>query len=174
MLLKRVKTEWSYISKPNQQGKYTVTIRPDAKQQAEIEDLLQKTWEDEFGSKKSPAWFGGKKDDENGIKFVANRNAKYIDKQGKEVENTLQVFDIRANELKDVPNVANGATMNLSLNAYITEYQGKKGVSLGLQKVQLIEYSLYSGSGDEFECEEEDDDSEDNFRPESTNKPTGL
>lgn len=171
MLLKNVKTEWAYISTPNQNGKYTVTLRPTEDQIDAIDSLLQETWQDEFGTKKQPAWFGSKKEDDNGVRFVANKTAKYI-KDGEEVKNDLKVYDIYANELKDVPNVANGSVMNLSLNAYITEYQGKRGVSLGLQKVQLVSYTVYDGGGDEFEAEAELP--QDTFEKEDQPKPTGL
>jgi len=167
MLVKKIKTEWAYIGTPNPQGKFTVTLRPNKEQQEQIEELLSSTWQDEFGTKKQPAWFGSFKEDENGARFVANKVAKYTNKDGEEVKNQLKVYDVYARELDEVPNVANGATMNVSLNAYLTEYQGKKGVSLGLQKVQLIDYTIYDGAGDEFEAEADLTDSdEDEIKPE--------
>jgi hypothetical protein len=93
--------------------------------------------------------------------------AEYTKADGEKVKNTLKVYDVYARELDNIPNLANGAIMNVSLNAFITEYQGKKGVSLGLQKVQLIDYKEYDGGGDEFEAEANLPESdEDEIKPE--------
>jgi len=154
MIIKNIRIEWAHIASPDQNGKYSVTLLPNKEQQAEIENYLTQIWVDEYGTKKPPAWLGSKKELEDGrIRFIANRKAKIL-KDGVEVERKLKVVDRHNKEYEPIPRVSNGAIVNLSLRGYLTEYQSKKGVSLGLNAIQLVEFEEYNPE-DEFEALDE-------------------
>jgi hypothetical protein len=152
MKLNNVVIEWAKLASPDDNGRYSVTILPNPAQQKELEEYLNNIWVEEYGAKKTPAWLGGRKELEGGkVRFVATRKAKRLVNEV-EVDNRPKIVNALAvaYPANEVPRVSNGAIANLSLHGYITEYQGKKGVSLGLNGVQLVKFEEWL-MDDEFE-----------------------
>lgn len=152
MKLNNVVIEWAKLASPDENGKYSVTILPNPTQQKELEEYLNGIWVEEYGTKKEPAWLGGRKELEGGkVRFVATRKAKRLVNEV-EVDNRPKIVNALAvaYPANEVPRVSNGAIVNLLLHGYITEYQGKKGVSLGLNGVQLVKFEEWL-MDDEFE-----------------------
>jgi hypothetical protein len=175
----KIKTqiEWAKLAKPDKKdNKYSVVIRPTEEQQEALEDYLFGIWAEEMGTKKQPAWLGGKKELEDGtIRFTASRKAtKKLNEI--EVPNPVKVFNKAAVELKgaDIPEVANGATVILNLHGAITEYGLKKGVSLFLNSVQLVKYELFSADEGFEPIEEEDEDEAEGVEMEDKPQPATI
>lgn len=157
IVIKNVKTEWAKIAKPDESGNYVVNMICSPDQASELEAFMMSVWEEEMGGVKKPAWLGGKKElDEGWIRYVTKRVSKYKNKDGEEVAMKLVVLDRMAKEYDVVPSVANGAIMNISLNAVVTEYKKEKGISLYINSIQLVEFEPY-GNDSDFEPLDKDE-----------------
>ncbi len=150
MLIKNVKATWLFLNRVDDNGKYRVTFYPNKEQDKQIKKLLADCAKENGSDIKDCQWKGGYKlDDAGEVTYTAKATAYFTNKQGIEVERKVNVFNIHAQKFAEgeVPNVANGAIVNLEVNPYFVKSKMGKGAMLGLNAVQLIEYEIYQGGG---------------------------
>ncbi|EGV1471110.1 hypothetical protein JF110_001849 [Campylobacter jejuni] len=169
MLLKNVKASWLFIKNPDDNGNYRVTFEVSKEQDAEILDILDDTVKQRgVGSIKDCDWQGSRSvnDETKAITYTAKCSETFKSKKGEEISRDLPVYDIKAIKLdkEKIPNVANGAIINIVVEPYYAEYKKKKGAMIGLRSIQLLQYTEYKG-----ENPFEDESGEDNpFKPSNT------
>ena len=146
--IENIKTQWAKIAEPDDRQsppKYSIDLLPNKEQQQQLEEHLISVWE----YKSDPGWFGGKKTlDDGQIKFTAKKTAVQ-ERQGLEVPTPLKVYNRSAvlYPANEIPRIANGAIVNVSVRAFASEFQGKKGVSLTLNSIQLVEFEPWDEDG---------------------------
>lgn len=154
MVVKKAKTSWAFISRPDDNGNYRIAFTLDKEQTQALEAELEKVAQENGKSKDKCDWFGSKKVDEatGDIWFSAKCKKEFTSKSGELIQRELKVYDSRAKEMSPIPNVANGAVCNISISPYFVTYLKKCGVMLNLNSVQLLSYEEYAG-GNPFEDE---------------------
>ena len=148
MVLKNVKTSWAFLHAPDDNGNYRVTFEVTKEQKDELLKAMQAVAKNAGVSELDKCdWQGSFRIDKVSGKetFSAKCSKTFRNKKGEEVNRVFKVYDLRAKEMELVPQIANGAIMNISIEPYFVTYKQKKGVMLSLQSVQLVDYDVYSG-----------------------------
>lgn len=150
MLVKNVKSSWAFLGKEDNNGNYRITFAVSDEQDKEIQRALaMKLAENSKAKPESVEWFGSRKIDEQSgeVTYTAKASKTYKNKKGETVERSLAVYNKRAQLYADgtIPNIANGAIVNLVIEPYYASHLKRQGVMLGLRSVQLLEFQEYCG-----------------------------
>lgn len=155
MVIKNVKLDWAFISRPDENGNFRVTFTVTPEQAKLIDEELAKACKENNKDLETAEWKGSKKVTEEGeITYSAKCAQTFKNKQGETIERSLPVYDKQAKRFEEVPNIANGALANVDVSVYYAKYKQKFGAMLGLRGIQLIQYEEYNG-GNNFEPIEE-------------------
>lgn len=146
MLLKNVTIDWAFISQPDENGKYRITIRSDERVYKEIMSIVEAYAKEEKIDLSKCKYIASYKEDPQGNTFGAKANSTYTNKKGETKEFKLPVYDIKGRLIDDVPFVANGALVNCVIEPYKYTYQKTQGIMLGLRSVQLLNYTEYENA----------------------------
>lgn len=162
MILKNVKANWLFINRVDDNGNYRVSFEVTKEQDGEIKKLLEEVAQANGASLKDCDWAGSRKEENGVISYAAKASREITLKDGQKKIVDLQVYNIKAQriETEQVPNVANGAIVNVAVEPYFAKHKAKKGVMLGLRSVQLLKYELYESNPYKDESEDNSYDSE--------------
>ena len=112
MILKNCKVKWAKLTKvDSMSGKYTIDLYP--QDPATIEALEQE-----------------------GLSLKSNDEGFYIRATRKEDMGAPMVVDMAKNPHHG--NIGNGSVVNAIVNPFDYDFKGKKGRSLGLEKLQVV------------------------------------
>ena len=160
MIVKNVRLKYGAIATPNDEGKYkAIFVFDDEEQEEALKETIMNFWEDnkKKGSKKKPdnvpflisepSEEYPDPEDEGKLIFIATKNE--ATKDGKSMY--VPVFKKNGIEYDkdEIPNVGAGTIANISIDLFTWEFKGKHGVSIWLQKIQILDLHEYAG-GDSF------------------------
>lgn len=144
MLIKNVKVDWAFISREDDNGNYRVTFEVDEEKDKEIQENLKELIKSNGKDPNTADWLGSRKIDNNIITYTAKCAKEFTNKKGETIERKLPVFDVKAREFENVPNIRNGAIANLVIEPYFAEFKKKYGAMISLRSIQLIKYEEYT------------------------------
>lgn len=162
MIIKNVKLNWTSVVTPNSMsGKYQTDFYLDNPR--DLMNTINELWEDHKGSFKGQAQsLGYSETDDGQIKFKASQAPESSDGKYKF---EVKVYDAKANQLSDVPNIGNGTKANVDIELYPYVFKNNKGIKINLKAIQILDLVEFGG-GSAFEEEEGYTSAEPAFKPE--------
>lgn len=148
LVIRDAALEWCYIKTPDENGKYRTDIY--LKEGSASEKALLQAISDELvshGKTLEKASWTGKKQNQGKpgyVGYTAKTSAKYVNKKGEEVTNTIPLYDSRAQALiiPDDQYLKQARRANVEVEVFYSEYQKKFGVGINLRSIQLIDYEF--------------------------------